>query len=136
MVYYLVGCQTEADRENFARYVASCLDGERLRGNLLAAHGQTTKASVFPIGIAAKEFAELAETESVKGPLLPVQDDEMKTIIGVDRLDYTKGIPERLRAIEALLAIYPAHHRRGRLIPKCSPPPEARPRLHEVPVEV
>jgi trehalose 6-phosphate synthase len=136
MVYNLIGFQTEADRENFARYVASCLDGERLRGDLLAAHGQTSKASVFPVGIAAEEFARLAETESAKGPLLPVQDEEMKTIIGVDRLDYTKGIPERLRAFEALLAAYPAHRRRVRLVQIGSPTRETLPIYQEVREEV
>jgi len=135
-VYNLIGFQTEADRENFARYVASCLDGERLRGDLLAAHGQTSKASVFPVGIAAEEFARLAETESAKGPLLPVQDEEMKTIIGVDRLDYTKGIPERLRAFEALLAAYPARRRRVRLVQIGSPTRETLPIYQEVREEV
>jgi trehalose 6-phosphate synthase len=136
MVYNLVGFQTESDRENFARYVASCLDGERLRGDLLTAHDQTTKAAIFPIGIAAEEFARLAETESAKGRLLPVHDEEMKTVIGVDRLDYTKGIPERLRAFEALLATYPAHRRRVRLVQIGSPTRETLPIYQEVREEV
>jgi trehalose 6-phosphate synthase len=132
MVYNLVGFQTQSDRENFARYVASCLDGERLRDDLLTEHGQTTKASVFPIGIPAEEFAELAETESAKGSLLPLQGEEMRTIIGVDRLDYTKGIPERLRAFEAMLAAYPSHRRRVRLIQIGSPTRETLPVYQEV----
>jgi trehalose 6-phosphate synthase len=136
MVYNLVGFQTRADRENFARYVTSCLNGERLRGDLLTAHGQTTKASVFPIGIPAEEFAKLAETESAKGRLLPLQDEEMKTIIGVDRLDYTKGLPERLRAFEALLASYPSHRRRVRLVQIGSPTRETLPIYQEVREEV
>jgi trehalose 6-phosphate synthase len=136
MVYNLLGFQTQADRENFARYIASCLEGERLKGDFLTAHGQTTKASTFPIGIPAKEFAELAETESARGPLLPVQDEGMKTIIGVDRLDYTKGIPERLRAFEALLATYPAHRRRVRLVQIGWPTRETLPIYQEVREEV
>jgi trehalose 6-phosphate synthase len=136
MVYNLVGFQTRADRENFARYVDSCLDGERLRSDLLSAHGQTTNASVFPIGIPVEEFAKLAETESAKGRLLPVQDEEMKTIIGVDRLDYTKGLPERLRAFEALLATYPSHRRRVRLVQIGSPTRETLAIYQEVREEV
>jgi trehalose 6-phosphate synthase len=97
---------------------------------------QTTKAAIFPIGIAAEEFARLAETESAKGRLLPVHDEEMKTVIGVDRLDYTKGIPERLRAFEALLATYPAHRRRVRLVQIGSPTRETLPIYQEVREEV
>jgi trehalose 6-phosphate synthase len=136
MVHDLVGFQTHADRENFARYVASFLDGEGLRGDLLTADGQTTKASVFPIGIPAEEFAKLAESESAKGRLLPVHDEEMKTIIGVDRLDYTKGLPERLRAFEALLANFPSHRRHVRLVQIGSPTRETLPVYREVREEV
>jgi trehalose 6-phosphate synthase len=136
MVYNLVGFQTQADRENFARYVLSCLDGERLRGDLLTAHDRTTKASVFPIGIAAEDFAKLAESESAKGPLLPLPQEDMKTIIGVDRLDYTKGLPERLRAFEALLSTYPIHRRRVRLVQIGSPTRETLPIYQEVREEV
>ena len=136
MVYDLLGFQTQADRENFARYVEACLDGERLRGDRLVAHGHATRASVFPIGIAAENFARLAESESAKGPLLPVPQEDVKTIIGVDRLDYTKGLPERLRAFESLLSNYPVHRRHVRLVQIGSPTRETLPVYQEVREEV
>lgn len=104
MVYDVVGFQTCSDRDNFRRYVAAFLDGEQLRGDRIAAQGETTLASVFPIGIDAAAFRKLAESESAKGPILPVLGEDMKTIIGVDRLDYTKGLRHRLKAYEELLA--------------------------------
>jgi trehalose 6-phosphate synthase len=112
------------------------LDGERLRGDRLVAHGHATRASVFPIGIAAENFARLAESESAKGPLLPVPQEEVKTIIGVDRLDYTKGLPVRLRAFESLLSNYPVHRRHVRLVQIGSPTRETLPVYQEVREEV
>jgi trehalose 6-phosphate synthase len=136
MTYDVVGFQTRSDRENFTRYVASFLDGERLHGDKLTAQGQTTQASVFPIGIDAASFARLAETETAKGPLLPFLGEDMKTIIGVDRLDYTKGLPERLRGFECLLESYPQHRRHVRLVQIASPTRETLPVYQEIREEV
>ncbi|MGV1013521.1 MAG: alpha,alpha-trehalose-phosphate synthase (UDP-forming) [Methyloceanibacter sp.] len=136
MVYDVVGFQTRADRDNFCRYVAASLDGERLKGNLVTARGQTTQVSVFPIGIDAAAFRELAETESAKGPLLPYAGEDMKTIIGVDRLDYTKGLPERLRAFETLLEEFPQHRGQVRFVQIAPPTRETLPVYQEIREEV
>ncbi|HTU48805.1 MAG TPA: trehalose-6-phosphate synthase [Bryobacteraceae bacterium] len=80
--------------------------------------GRCTLVRAFPIGIDFDEHADLAESDSVdtqirrwkqelslKGKLLG---------IGIDRLDYTKGIPERLRFLDRLLDRYPGY--RGKLV--------------------
>jgi len=136
MVYDVVGFQTCSDRDNFRRYVAASLDGEQLRGDRIAAQGETTLASVFPIGIDAAAFRKLAESESAKGPILPVLGEDMKTIIGVDRLDYTKGLPERLRAFELLLEEFPEHRGRVRLVQIAPPTRETLPVYQEIRDEV
>jgi trehalose 6-phosphate synthase len=136
MVYDVVGFQTRADRDNFSRYVTSVLDGERLHGDRLAAQGETTKACVFPIGIDAEGFRGLAERENAKGPLLPTLGAEMSTIIGVDRLDYTKGLPERLRAFECLLDGFPEHRGKVRLVQIAPPTRETLPVYQEIREEV
>jgi trehalose 6-phosphate synthase len=136
MAYDIVGFQTRSDRGNFARYIAMFHDGERLDGDLLTAQGQTTQASVFPIGIDAASFAKLAEEESAKGALLPFAGEDMQTIIGVDRLDYTKGLPERLRAFETLLEEYPQHRGHVRLVQIASPTRETLPVYQEIREEV
>jgi len=136
MVYDVVGFQTCADRDNFRRYVAAYLDGEQLRGDRIAAQGETTLASVFPIGIDAAAFRKLADAESAKDPLLPELGDDVKTIIGVDRLDYTKGLPERLRAYETLLEEYPEHRGRVRLVQIAPPTRETLPVYQEIRDEV
>jgi trehalose 6-phosphate synthase len=132
MVYDVVGFQTCSDRDNFRRYVAASLDGEPLHGDRMAAQGETTTASVFPIGIDATAFRKLAEAESSKGPILPDLGEGMKTIIGVDRLDYTKGLPERLRAFEQLLEEFPEHHGKVRLVQIAPPTREILPVYQEI----
>ncbi len=132
MVYDVVGFQTCSDRDNFRRYVAASLDGEPLHGDRMAAQGETTTASVFPIGIDATAFRKLAEAESSKGPILPDLGEGMKTIIGVDRLDYTKGLPERLRAFEQLLEEFPEHRGKVRLVQIAPPTREILPVYQEI----
>ncbi len=136
MVYDVVGFQTGSDRDNFRRYVTASLDGEELHGDRIAARGQTTQAAVFPIGIDAVGFRRLAESESAKGALLPDLGEDLKTIIGVDRLDYTKGLPERLRAFETLLDQFPEHRGRVRLVQIAPPTRETLPVYQEIREEV
>lgn len=132
MVYDVVGFQTTWDRDNFRRYVTASLDGEPLQGDRVTAQGETTLASVFPVGIDVEHFQKLAEKEDALGPLLPDAGEDMKTIIGVDRLDYTKGLPERLRAFEVLLEQFPEHHGKVRLVQIAPPTREGLPVYQEI----
>ncbi|MGU3416237.1 alpha,alpha-trehalose-phosphate synthase [Enterobacteriaceae bacterium C34A] len=109
--YDLLGFQTENDRLAF-------LDGvsgqTRLssRGNKThSAWGHTFSTEVYPIGIDPKEIARQAQ-----GPLPPklaqlkAELKSVQNIFSVERLDYSKGLPERFQAYEALLEKYPQHH--------------------------
>ncbi|CAH1983948.1 unnamed protein product [Acanthoscelides obtectus] len=74
------------------------------RKNLLVEHGgRTVRVRPLPIGIPFERFVELAE----KAPR--VLSTNQKIILGVDRLDYTKGLVHRLRSFEKLLEKYPEH---------------------------
>jgi trehalose 6-phosphate synthase len=67
------------------------------------------KIGAFPIGIETGEFARLAQ-QSVGSSLVRGMIDSLSgraMIIGVDRLDYSKGLSQRLDAFERFLAIYP-----------------------------
>ena len=132
MVNDVVGFQTTWDRDNFRRYVAASLDGEQRQGDRVTAQGATTLASVFPVGIDVQHFKQLAEEEDAQGRLLPDAGADMKTIIGVDRLDYTKGLPERLRAFEVLLEQYPEHRGKVRLVQIAPPTREGLPVYQEI----
>ncbi|GLV40015.1 Trehalose-6-phosphate synthase 1 [Carabus blaptoides fortunei] len=74
------------------------------RKNLLVEQGgRTVRIRPLPIGIPFERFVQLAE----KAP--KVLSDTQKIILGVDRLDYTKGLVNRLKAFELLLEKHPEH---------------------------
>ena len=107
--YDLVGFQTLRDRNNFIHCVEALLKGlhvdARRRISTIAMPNREVKVGSFPISIDFKEFARQASDQSV------VEEAERLReaiaghwiILGVDRLDYSKGIPERLRAFRNAL---------------------------------
>lgn len=82
------------------------------RNNLLVEHGgRTVRIRPLPIGIPYERFVTLAKTA---GKLL--KSDKQQIILGVDRLDYTKGLVHRLMAFETLLEKYPQHKEKVSLL--------------------
>ncbi|SER15589.1 trehalose 6-phosphate synthase [Faunimonas pinastri] len=107
--YDLVGFQTVRDRENFARYAEEYLNCRRLNDGRLRGFGRTLRIEAFPIGIDAESFAAEAE-KNARAPELRALAREVESerlIVGVDRLDYSKGLPERVRAMGSLLEKWP-----------------------------
>ena len=108
--YDLLGFQTESDRVAFLECVSlqTTLSGE---GKQHRAFGNRFTTEVYPIGIEPDSIKEMAE-----GPLPPkmvaMKKDlgDAQNIIACERLDYSKGLPERFLAYEALLENYPQHH--------------------------
>jgi trehalose 6-phosphate synthase len=104
--YDLVGMQTETDAANFARYVEKeCrFTGNRQDG--FATGERIVRIGVFPVGIGTEAFSRLARRAArssfVRGVLDSLSGRAM--IIGVDRLDYSKGIDLRMDAFERFLA--------------------------------
>ena len=95
--YDLVGFQTDIDAGNFSRYVAQELGLSWASGNSFQYFERTVEFAAFPIGIETNAFAELAkkasETKFVRNVIESLSGRAM--IIGVDRLDYSKGLPLR-----------------------------------------
>lgn len=74
------------------------------RKNLLVEHGgRTVRVRPLPIGIPFDRFVSMAETAP------KVMSTNQKIVLGVDRLDYTKGLVHRLKAFEMLLEKHPEH---------------------------
>ncbi|XP_033315169.1 alpha,alpha-trehalose-phosphate synthase [UDP-forming] isoform X2 [Bombus vosnesenskii] len=74
------------------------------RKNLLVEHGgRTVRVRPLPIGIPFDRFVSLAESAN------KVMLTNQKIVLGVDRLDYTKGLVNRLKAFELLLEKHPEH---------------------------
>ncbi len=109
--YDLVGFQTDNDAANFARYLANELGTPAHISRRLGTGDRVMRIGTFPVGIEPRGFARLAR-RAVKSELVR---KVMKSIpgalmIGVDRLDYSKGIALRLEAYERFLAANPAWH--------------------------
>jgi trehalose 6-phosphate synthase len=101
----LVGFQQKLAAQNFVR-LARHLLGLRYTGTTVDIDGRTTKADAFPISIDVKEMEELAASSEVQARARQIRaelGDPKTVILGVDRLDYTKGIELRLDAFGELL---------------------------------
>jgi len=105
----LVGFHIQAHCNNFLETVdyalESRIDWEHFAVNR---HEQITKVRPFPISVA---FSENGAAPASDRPPLTRQwvEEPLYLGLGVDRVDYTKGIPERFRAIERLLDVHPAY---------------------------
>ncbi|MGI5126261.1 alpha,alpha-trehalose-phosphate synthase (UDP-forming) [Pseudonocardia sp. CA-107938] len=104
----LVGFHTEGGARNFG-WLATQLTSatESGRDDELNYHGRTVRLGAFPISIDSRALDELARSPEVQEQAKQIRadlGDPRRVILGVDRLDYTKGIDVRLRAFEELLA--------------------------------
>lgn len=102
----LIGFQTPIGAQNFTRLARRRLGLETKGDTIATAEGRSTVARSYPISIDAKGYAELAATEDVQQRARQIRSDlgdpEM-IFLGIDRLDYTKGIKQRLRAFGELI---------------------------------
>src|SRR5687768_14164454 len=100
LAYNVVGFQTATDRDNFVRFCRVELGASVCGEEWLEADGRRVRAGVFPIGIDAERFAEFARSDEAARRIAQLRSTlrGRELIIGVDRLDYSKGIPERLKA--------------------------------------
>ena len=110
----VVGFQTEGDAGNFVRYLMSERDPKHdtrlfeAAGNqiTLSINGQQTRIGSFPVGIEPRVFERLAR-RNVRSPLvkeLLASLGDRPLVIGVDRLDYSKGLLQRFDAFDIFLA--------------------------------
>jgi trehalose 6-phosphate synthase len=108
----LVGFQTATDAANFARYLESECRLPKRGQFLYQVADHVVRIGVFPIGIDTEEFNRVAR-RSARLPLVQSVLDSLAgrtMMIGVDRLDYSKGLPQRMDAFEHFLALYPDWH--------------------------
>src|SRR5919107_6453455 len=101
----LVGFQRPTAATNFVN-LARRLHELPTKGNTVSYEGRTVTAKAFPISIDVASFDELASSPEVLARAAEIREElgqPEKIVLGVDRLDYTKGIAVRLEAIEELL---------------------------------
>lgn len=118
-----IGFHTSRHKDNFltcAKMSGNRVDSER---SLITTGIRKTKVSAIPLGIEYDLFNSMRKKEEVKNKIKYLREEipTEKIIISVDRLDYTKGIPQRLRAFELFLEENPEFLNEVTLIQRVPP---------------
>jgi len=109
----LIGFQTPRDLRNFIQCARTLVKGIKVEGKgqlrTLKIGGHHVRVGSFPISIDFDEFANLASNQDVadRATYIHEQLPGEQIVLGIDRLDYTKGIIERLEAFRTALWRYP-----------------------------
>ncbi|HEX5488800.1 MAG TPA: trehalose-6-phosphate synthase [Rhodanobacteraceae bacterium] len=103
--YDLIGVQVEDDADALFRYFLGA-PGTHRAGDFVEIDGRRTRIAAFPISIDTTEVARQSLNALGKAPLrkLRASLDRRKLAVGVDRLDYSKGLPRRFAAFGRFLA--------------------------------
>lgn len=109
MYFDLVGFQSHTDLVNFEHYMQEQRGAELSGDGRVSALGKQLTIGRFPIGIDVESFREMAFSEEADEQIefLKRRSSSQIHVIGVDRLDYSKGLPDRMRAFNRLLELYP-----------------------------
>jgi trehalose 6-phosphate synthase len=108
----LLGFQTETDRTAFADYVLRESGGIALDDGRLSVFGYTVKTGVYPIGVHVNEVRQDAAAPAHRRYASRLRASLLgrPLILGVDRLDYSKGLRQRFTAFERFLEHHPQHN--------------------------
>lgn len=101
----LLGFQTERDVGNFRRYMRDQHGAEMLEDGRMRAYGRVIRVGAFPIGIDPEDFRRSAESEVARSAAERVRriTGDRALVVGADRMDYSKGLPQRFQAFGRLL---------------------------------
>jgi trehalose 6-phosphate synthase len=123
----LVGFQTNRDQANFRRYLVDVMGANEREDGSLLVFDRTVRAEAFPIGIDPGEIAGYAGDEAgqlAAGRLGRIIDNRA-LVIGVDRMDYSKGLPQRMAAFGRMLDEHENLHGRVSFLQIAPPSREA-----------
>jgi trehalose 6-phosphate synthase/phosphatase len=111
--YDLIGFQTMRDRRNFIHCVRTLIEDVEVKGKgqviTVQSGNRKIKVGHFPISIDYKNFTDKTATREVSDCAWFIHENlsDRQILLGIDRLDYTKGIVERLKGFEKSLIKYP-----------------------------
>jgi len=116
--YDLIGLQTQSDVRNLIDFFQQSVFGRLLPSGRIRVFEAELDIGCFPVGIDPNDFAfGPGEAEALKAADTP----ELNRIIGIDRLDYTKGLPQKFKAYGKFLEEYP-EYRRNIVLSQFAPP--------------
>src|ERR1700691_1653046 len=136
LAHDLIGVQTGRDQRNLIACLRSFVPSVKISGRgesrMVISERGRTHIEAFPISIDYRGFAQQSESAAVveRAKQIKATTHDIQITVGVDRLDYTKGIPERLKAFGYFLRNYPEFHRRVELIQIVLPSREGLPRYY------
>ncbi|MEM7516247.1 MAG: trehalose-6-phosphate synthase [Planctomycetota bacterium] len=133
----LVGFQTPTGAQNFLACVRAYTDAS-VTGNTVRFEDREITVSAFPISIDVQRYEKLALSPEVQARAAELREHfgDRKVFLGVDRLDYTKGIDHRLRAFESLLRRSPEAAERAVLVQIAVPSRESVDEYAELRVDI
>ncbi|MDX1532119.1 MAG: trehalose-6-phosphate synthase, partial [Rhodothermales bacterium] len=139
----LVGFQSARDRKNFVQCVRHmvpevAISSTEARVCRLKVGRRTVRAGVFPVSIAFEEFAGAAASDEVSERVAGLRSEFLgrTMILGVDRLDYSKGIPHKLQGFRVALRRYPELRERVSLVQLVVPSREDIPEYDRMKSEI
>ena len=125
--YDLVGFQTERDSANFRRYLVELAGAVVQDDGRIRVFDRTVSVDSFPIGVDPDDIATAAEAEEGRSAAarLGRLTEHRALVIGVDRMDYSKGLPQRMEAFGRMLDDHQELHGRVSFLQIAPPSREA-----------
>ena len=111
----LIGFHTTSYLRHFASALLILL-GHPTQVDRVLIEDRIVRLGVFPMGVDARRIAALAERPSLVPEVEEIRAGSEHTLVAIDRLDYTKGVPQRLLAFETLLQQHPELHGKVKLV--------------------
>jgi trehalose 6-phosphate synthase len=121
--YDLVGLQSEADLNHLRHYLTVEARAEPLSNHAFGAFNRVLRAGAFPIGLDVDAFQALTQGAAAQKTLATMREQyaQRRLLVGIDRLDYSKGLPQRLRAFRMLLEHHPETRHSATLVQIAAP---------------
>src|SRR5918992_3126387 len=112
----LIGFHTRRYQGHFRAALRRLFTLESNPDGIVRWNDRDIRIGVFPMGIDAKDFSERAAQPEVDAKVHEYKQENHRLLVGIDRLDYSKGIPRRLLALERLLTTHPEWRERIRFV--------------------
>jgi trehalose 6-phosphate synthase len=136
--YDLIGFQTVRHKRNFLQAIRAMVKDVAIYGkgpvNRIHLGGREVRVGNFPIGIDYRSFASSSATQGVRvrAENLHAAFPGCKKVLGIDRLDYTKGLPYKLEGFRRALLRYPELRKKVTLLQVVVPSREDIPEYHDL----
>ena len=142
LAHNVVGLQTARDQRNLVACLRTFMPHLEItkfgETRLVRDGSRETLIGAFPISIDFEDFEQQADADEVRRRVTELRQlfGEVTTILGIDRLDYTKGIPERVKAYGLFLQKYPQYRRHTCLVQIVVPSRESIPGYQVLKAEI